>query len=83
MQPLSQQRSVDMELLTYLEANTNDVKYLVAVSSSQEGAPYVLATGKLVLSMDGFSGSDPVVRATKLAQFVSENQVRYVLQGCL
>jgi 4-amino-4-deoxy-L-arabinose transferase-like glycosyltransferase len=68
-------------LLTFLEANTQDVEYLVAVPSSQAGARYVIATGRPVLYMGGFSGGDPVVDAADLAEMVANSELRYVLYG--
>jgi 4-amino-4-deoxy-L-arabinose transferase-like glycosyltransferase len=68
-------------MLTYLQANTQGVKYLVAVASSQVGAPYVIATGRPVLYMGGFNGGDDVVSADELAQMVANGELRYVLFG--
>ncbi len=68
-------------LLAFLEANTQDVEYLVAVPSSQVGARYVIATGRPVLYMGGFSGGDPVVDAADLAEMVANGELRYVLYG--
>jgi 4-amino-4-deoxy-L-arabinose transferase-like glycosyltransferase len=69
------------ELLDYLEANTQGMKYLVAVESSQVGARYVIATGRPVLYMGGFSGGDNVVNADDLAQMVADGDLRFVLFG--
>ena len=74
-------QAVNEELLDYLEANTRGMKYLAAVESSQVGAPYVLATGRPVLYMGGFSGGDNVVSAEDLAQMVSDGELRFVLFG--
>ncbi len=68
-------------LLAFLEANTQDVEYLVAVPSSQVGARYVIATGRPVLYIGGFSGGDPVVDAADLAGMVANGELRYVLYG--
>ena len=68
-------------LLDYLQANTQGVKYLVAVDSSMTGAPYVLATGRPVLYMGGFAGGDDVVDAEGLAALVQKGELRYVLEG--
>lgn len=73
--------NVNSELTTYLEANTQDVEYLVAVPSSQQGAAMVLATGRPVLYMGGFSGQDDVVSAEDLAEMVANGKLRYVLFG--
>jgi 4-amino-4-deoxy-L-arabinose transferase-like glycosyltransferase len=67
--------------LSYLEANTQDVRYLLAVTSANEGAPLVLETGRPVLYMGGFTGSDPVVSASSLAQLVSNGELRYIEYG--
>lgn len=57
------------------------MKYLVAVPSSGVGAHYVIATGRPVLYMGGFSGNDNVVSADGLAQMVAEGELRFVLYG--
>jgi hypothetical protein len=53
----------------------------VAVSSAGEGASLELATGKPVLAMGGFTGSDPAMTVAKLQQLVRSGQLRYVLVG--
>ncbi len=42
------------------------------------GAHYVIATGRPVLYMGGFSGNDNVVSADGLAQLVAEGELRFV-----
>ncbi|MBI5352986.1 MAG: glycosyltransferase family 39 protein [Chloroflexi bacterium] len=71
--------NVNEKLLTYLEANTQDVKYLVAVPSSQNGSSLVLATGRPVLYMGGFGGQDEVVTAEDLSAMVANGELRYVM----
>jgi 4-amino-4-deoxy-L-arabinose transferase-like glycosyltransferase len=73
--------NTNSELVTYLEANTQDVEYLVAVPSSQTGATMVLSTGRPVLYMGGFGGQDEVVTAEDLSQMVANRELRYVLYG--
>ena len=68
-------------MLTYLEANTANMKYLVAVPSSQQGSGLVLATGRPVLFMGGFSGQDEVVTANDIAAIVANGELRYILYG--
>jgi 4-amino-4-deoxy-L-arabinose transferase-like glycosyltransferase len=70
---------IDQELLAFLQANTDEVEYLLVVPSSMAGAPYVLATGRPVLYAGGFNGADPVIDADDLAQMATEGRVRYVL----
>jgi 4-amino-4-deoxy-L-arabinose transferase-like glycosyltransferase len=69
------------EMLDYLQANTADVEYLVAVPSSQNGAAFVIATGRPVLYMGGFGGQDEVVTADDLSAMVANGELRYVLYG--
>jgi 4-amino-4-deoxy-L-arabinose transferase-like glycosyltransferase len=69
---------IDQSLLDYLQSNTADMKYLMAVPSSMQGADYVLATGRPVLYVGGFNGQDQVVTAQDLAQLVSSGELRYV-----
>lgn len=68
-------------MLEFLQANTQGMKYLLAVPSSGMGARYVIATGRPVLYMGGFGGNDNVVSAEDLAQLVAEGKLRYVLFG--
>jgi len=74
-------RSVNTELLAYLQANTQDVEYLMAVPSSQQGSQYVLETGRPVLYMGGFSGQDEVVTVDDLKEMVANGELRYILYG--
>jgi 4-amino-4-deoxy-L-arabinose transferase-like glycosyltransferase len=73
--------SVNDDMLTYLQANTADVEYLLAVPSSQNGATLVIETGRPVLYMGGFGGQDEVVIAEDLSTMVANGELRYVLYG--
>lgn len=74
-------RSVNTELLNFLQTNTQGMKYLVAVPSSQQGAQYVIETGRPVLYMGGFSGGDEVVTVDDLKELVANGELRYILYG--
>ena len=54
---------------------------MIAVPSSHDGSPLVLATGRPVLYMGGFNGADPVIDAAGLAELVANGELRYVLFG--
>ncbi|MBK9603790.1 MAG: glycosyltransferase family 39 protein [Anaerolineales bacterium] len=73
--------NANSEMLVYLQANTQDVKYLAAVPSSQQGSTWVIQTGRPVLYMGGFGGQDDVVSAEDLAEMVANGELRYVLYG--
>jgi len=66
-------------LTAFLERNQGGATWLVAVASSMQAAPLELSTGRPVLSMGGFSGSDPAMTVSKLQELVRTGQLRYVL----
>jgi hypothetical protein len=67
-------------LINYLEANQGNTKFLVAVPSSQGIADeIILATNKPVMSLGGFSGSDPILTTSQLASLVANGTVRFFL----
>jgi hypothetical protein len=67
-------------VLDYLTANTTTEKWVLAVSSSME-ADSAIIDGYPVLSMGGFSGSDPAMSSNRLAELVRTGQLRYVSAG--
>ena len=66
-------------VIAYLEANQGSAKYLLAASGSQTTAPIIIATGKAVVTIGGFNGSDPAPTVAQLAKLVAEGQLKYVL----
>jgi 4-amino-4-deoxy-L-arabinose transferase-like glycosyltransferase len=66
-------------LIRYLEAHQGSAKYLVAVPSSNEADSIILATNKPVMTLGGFSGSDPILTVSQLAALVRSGQVKYFL----
>ena len=75
--------TTDSRLVSYLEAHKGGVRYLVAVSDSQTGAPLIIASdGNLnVISLGGFLGSNPILTPASLARLVEKGELRYVLLG--
>jgi 4-amino-4-deoxy-L-arabinose transferase-like glycosyltransferase len=72
---------VDRALVRYLEAHRHGATYLLAVSGSQEAAPYIIATGQAVMAMGGFTGSDPWPSVSAFTRLVAQGKVHYVLVG--
>ena len=70
---------VDTALIYYLEANQGSAKYLVAVASSNQADPIILATNKGVMALGGFSGSDPILTTNQLAALVTNGTIRFFL----
>jgi 4-amino-4-deoxy-L-arabinose transferase-like glycosyltransferase len=69
---------VNPSLLAFLQENTTGNRYLMAVPSSMQGADYVLATGRPVLYMGGFSGQDRVVSLDDLIEMTASGELRYI-----
>ena len=68
-------------MVTYLEQNQGSAKWLLAVTSSNSAASIELQTGKAVISMFGFTGSDPAMTVAKLQKLVSSGELKYVMLG--
>jgi 4-amino-4-deoxy-L-arabinose transferase-like glycosyltransferase len=68
---------VDEALLTYLAKNQGDATYLVAVQTSTESVPIILATGRPVVTIGGYKSRDPYPSADRLAALVTSGEVRY------
>jgi len=73
--------SADPQLVQYLTNHYHDERYLLATLSAQQAAPIIIATGKSVMAIGGFSGADPILTPEKLNQLVQQNQLRFVLVG--
>jgi len=72
--------SSNAQLINYLEANQGNAKFLVAVPSSQGIADQlIIATNRPVMSLGGFSGSDPILTTSQLATLVANGTVRFFL----
>jgi 4-amino-4-deoxy-L-arabinose transferase-like glycosyltransferase len=65
------------DLVEFLSTNTQEIEYLVAVSSAQTGAPFVIVAGRPVLYMGGFNGNDPVVDLEDVMKMVADGELRY------
>lgn len=71
----------DQQMIAYLEKNQGGATWLVAVSSAQEASSIILATGRPVIAMGGFTGSDPAMTTAKLQSYVRDGKLRYILLG--
>ncbi len=66
-------------LITFLQENTSDVEYLLAVPNAVMGAQFILAARRPVLLLGGFTGNDPVIDAEEFAEWVNSGRIRYFL----
>jgi len=77
--PGMNQDNVNVDLLAYLEKNNSGEKYLFAATDSHTATPYIIQTGRAVMAMGGFSGSDPILTVEKLQELIRNKQVKYFL----
>ncbi|MFI9836037.1 ArnT family glycosyltransferase [Nonomuraea sp. NPDC051941] len=68
-------------MVKYLLANQGKATWLVAVNSAMQASPTILSTGRPVLAMGGFTGSDAAMTVDRLKELTSSGQLRYVLSG--
>ncbi|EXY05591.1 MULTISPECIES: glycosyltransferase family 39 protein [Bacillus cereus group] len=71
--------SLDDKTFSYLKKNNTGEQYLFATTSYQTAAPYIIDEGESVITMGGFSGSDPVYSVEKLKELVVSGKVKYFL----
>lgn len=64
--------------MKYLEKHQGSATYLVAVNGSQSAAPFILESGKAVIAMGGFGGSDPAPTLNEFKHMVATGEVHYV-----
>ena len=66
-------------ILDYLLTNTDPDDYLLATLSVRSAAPFILETGRVVLTFGGFSGKDNVVGVDDLIEMIENGELRYIL----
>jgi 4-amino-4-deoxy-L-arabinose transferase-like glycosyltransferase len=71
----------EQAIYDYVTAHREGASYLMAIDSWAVASPYILATGREVLPMGGFSGSVPEPTLARVKQLVSTGQLRFFLLG--
>ncbi|MGW2521104.1 glycosyltransferase family 39 protein [Streptomyces sp. NPDC001617] len=71
----------DSQLISYLEKHQDGAEWLIAVSNSQSAGQMILSTGKPVISMFGFTGSDKAMTLAKLKELVKKGELHYIQLG--
>lgn len=69
--------SANTKLIKYLEKHDGNAKYLFATMDSGTAAPYIIKTGKSVMTIGGFNGTDNAISLAKFKQLVKAGQVKY------
>ncbi len=69
--------SANTKLIKYLEKRNGNAEYLFATMDSGTAAPYIIKTGKAVMTIGGFNGTDNAISLTKFKKLVKEGKVKY------
>src|SRR5581483_8867765 len=67
------------ELVNYLQTNSSGETYLAAAQNANTAAPIILLTGRPVMAIGGFTGSDPILTTQEFADYVAQGKLRFVL----
>jgi hypothetical protein len=73
--------TTNSKLISFLEKNKGNAKYLLVVSSSQSADSIIIKTGEPVMALGGFSGSDNILSLAQFKELVKKGEVRYVMTG--
>ncbi|MFF0414358.1 glycosyltransferase family 39 protein [Kitasatospora sp. NPDC004745] len=72
---------VSDEAASLLEENADHYTWAAATSGSQNAASYQLATGKPVMALGGFNGTDPSLSLAGFQKYVQEGKVHWFIGG--
>ena len=71
----------DTALADFLLSHDDGQTYLLATANATTAAPVILATGRAVMAIGGFKGSDPAISLEEFIALVRGGQVKYFLLG--
>jgi 4-amino-4-deoxy-L-arabinose transferase-like glycosyltransferase len=73
--------SVSSAAGTLLSKNADDYTWAAAAIGSQNSASYQLATGKPVMAIGGFNGTDPSPTLAQFKKYVTDGKIHYFISG--
>ncbi|MCW3042304.1 MAG: hypothetical protein JWL57_462 [Actinobacteria bacterium] len=74
-------QTVSSALVSRLEAGAGTYRWVAAATSAPQAAPYELATGKPVMAIGGFMGTDNAISLAAFQQLVRAGEVHYFIGG--
>jgi 4-amino-4-deoxy-L-arabinose transferase-like glycosyltransferase len=72
---------LDSAMLDYLVANQGSAEWVVAVSGGNSASELEIETGRAVMAMGGFTGSDSAPTVEQLQALVASGDLRFVAVG--
>ncbi|MEV4258705.1 glycosyl transferase family 39, partial [Spirillospora sp. NPDC049652] len=70
---------VSEQMVSYLEKHQEGAQWLVAVANAQAASSIILKTGRPVIAMGGFIGTDNAMTVAKLQSHVREGKLHYIV----
>jgi hypothetical protein len=74
-------QQVSRRLTSLLDQGSSRYRWVAAAASAQTASSLELATGKSVMAIGGFSGSDPAITLARFQQLVAEGKIHYYVAG--
>jgi hypothetical protein len=74
-------QTVSSAVVSRLEAGASQYRWVAATTSAPQAAPFELATGKPVMAIGGFMGTDNAITLPAFQQLVREGKVHYFIGG--
>lgn len=69
------------QLTALLQRNSGSFTWVAAAVGSNEASGYQLATGKPVMALGGFNGTDPTPTLARFQQYVRDHAIHYFVAG--
>ncbi|WP_057770518.1 glycosyltransferase family 39 protein [Lactobacillus selangorensis] len=70
--------SVDQSLLKYLNKHeSKSTKYLFATTDANSASAYIIKTGRAVMAIGGYNGTDPAITLKQFKQLVAKGEIKY------
>ncbi|AOZ89174.1 mannosyltransferase [Bacillus xiamenensis] len=73
----SMSSQVNEKLISYLEKNNTGEEFLFGTTDATTASPYIIKTGKAVMALGGFSGSDNILTLSEFKQLVKDGKIKY------
>jgi 4-amino-4-deoxy-L-arabinose transferase-like glycosyltransferase len=78
---LLQSATPSAELTALLKSDATAYSWVAATVGSNNAAGYQLATGRPVMAVGGFNGTDPAPTLAQFKQYVAEGKIHYFIGG--
>ncbi|WP_294976679.1 glycosyltransferase family 39 protein [uncultured Leuconostoc sp.] len=72
---------VDSQLLKYTKNHQGNAKYLFATTDANSASGYIIKSGRSVMAIGGYNGTDPTMTLTEFKNLVKSGQLKYFVIG--